>query len=77
MRFSTKIILLIAFITIINYLDRSAISFAIQPIEEQLHLSDAQFGILLGGFAFGYLAMSFVSGLIIDRFGYIWVWPMA
>ena len=76
MRFSTKIILLIAFITIINYLDRSAISFAIQPIEEQLHLSDAQFGILLGGFAFGYLAMSFVSGLIIDRFGYIWVWPM-
>jgi len=77
MAFQVRTVLLIAIITIINYFDRSAISFAILPIEKELGLSDAEFGMILGAFGIGYLAISFISGIVLDRFGSIRIWAMS
>src|SRR5262249_42103989 len=77
MRFQFRVLLLIGFITIVNYLDRSAISFAILPIEKELSFTDADFGMILGAFGIGYLLMCFASGFILERFGSIRAWAVA
>lgn len=72
-----RILLLLALITMINYFDRSAIAYAIVPIKKELHLNDQQFGIIASAFSLGYLAMMFVGGILVDRFGSIYTWAIA
>jgi MFS family permease len=72
--FEFRIVWLIAFITIICYFDRSAISFAIVPIEKELSLNSAQFGFIASGFGIGYFAMIFFAGILVERFNYIQIW---
>jgi len=74
---SVQLILLIALITIINYFDRSAISYAIVPIEHDLGLNNAQFGLAAGAFGLGYLLISLFAGIIVDRYGSILVWGLS
>jgi len=71
---SVQLILLVALITVINYFDRSAISYAILPIEHDLGLNNAQFGLAASGFGLGYLLISLFSGMIVDRYGSVVVW---
>lgn len=71
-----RIIALVALVTIINYFDRSAISFAIQPIEQTLGLTNLEFGWIAAGFGIGYIFMSAVGGFLVDRFGPVKVWPI-
>ena len=61
-------------ITLVNYLDRSAISYSITPIKEEFHLNDAQFGEVAGAFGVGYMLMVFVGGILVDRAGAHRVW---
>jgi len=67
-------VLFILLITIINYLDRSAISYAIIPLENEFHLGNRDFGLIVGAFGIGYLGICFFAGLLIDRWGAVKIW---
>lgn len=60
---------LIMLLMVINYLDRSAISYAIDPLSEELGIGPAKFGIISSAFAIGYLIFVFLTGPLVDRFG--------
>ena len=53
----------------VNYLDRSALSIGNAAIRADLHLSDAQMGLLLSVFAASYGIAQLPIGILIDRFG--------
>jgi len=68
---------LIGYVTIINYLDRGAISFAILPIQADLHLNEAQFGLVASAFGMGYMVVCIFAGFLVDRFGSIKMWALS
>lgn len=74
MKNSLQLLLLLLSITIINYFDRSAISYAIFPIENELGLTNTEFGLIAGAFGIGYLVMTLFAGFFLDRFGSVAVW---
>jgi len=76
-RVEWQILILILSITVINYFDRSSISFAIKPIQEAFDIDNSQFGMIAAAFGVGYILMSLIAGLLVDRFGTIKVWPIA
>jgi len=64
-------------ITIINYLDRSAISYAIGPLKREFGLNDAHFGFIAAAFGIGYGVMTVGGGIMVDRWGARSVWAGA
>ncbi|MBU6447005.1 MAG: MFS transporter, partial [Verrucomicrobia bacterium] len=68
---------LIFFITLINFIDRSAISFVIAPLKQEFGFNDTQFGMILSAFAVGYVFMTILGGWLVDRWGPRLVWPIA
>lgn len=68
-KFRWVIILLLFTITATNYVDRSAISYAITAIAQQFQLDDNAVGLILGAFGIGYLVTTFVGGITVDRYG--------
>lgn len=68
---------LIFFITLVNFIDRSAISFAINPLKEEFHFNDTQFGMILSSFAVGYIFLTVLGGWLVDHWGPRIVWPIA
>lgn len=71
------IVAFVAFITLINYLDRSAVGYATAPITQALHINNAGWGLIGGAFSIGYLLLAFLGGPIVDRFGVKRVWTSA
>ena len=53
-RYRLFIIFLLFAITVVNYIDRAAISYAIPLIQRDLGLSPADTGTILGAFGIGY-----------------------
>jgi sugar phosphate permease len=68
---------LIFFITLVNFIDRSAISFVIGPLKQEFHFTDTQFGIILSAFGLGYMLLTAFGGWLVDRWGTRIVWPLA
>jgi len=68
-RFRWVIVALLFAITVIDYVDRSAIAFAVPDIERELGLSATTMGMVLGAFGLGYAATTLLGGLAVDRFG--------
>ena len=68
-RFRWVVIALLFAIVVINYIDRAAISYAIDPISKELSLTDSQKGLILGAFGVGYMFTTFIGGVLTDRFG--------
>ncbi len=68
-RFRWAIVFLLFAITIIDYIDRSAIAFAVPDIERELGLSATTMGLVLGAFGLGYAATTLLGGIAVDRFG--------
>jgi ACS family hexuronate transporter-like MFS transporter len=68
---------LIFFITLINFIDRSAISFVIEPLKKEFHFTDTQFGMILSAFGMGYMLLTALGGWLVDRFGPRAMWPLA
>ena len=68
---------LIFFITLVNFIDRSAISFVIDPLKKEFHFTDTQFGMILSSFGVGYILLTFFGGWLVDHFGARFVWPLA
>lgn len=71
------IVALMAFITLVNYLDRSALGYATEPITKALHINNAGWGLIGSAFSIGYLVLAFVGGPIVDRFGVKRIWSGA
>ncbi len=76
-RFRWVIIGLVFFITVVNYIDRSAIAFAMPLLSKRFHLNSADIGLTLGAFNIGYAIMVFVGGLLVDKFGSRRIWLVA
>ena len=77
------IALLLFFAGMLNYLDRAALSVMAPLIKSDLHINDAEMGILCSCFFIGYCAFCFLGGWAADRFGprrvYAWaagVWSL-
>lgn len=62
--------------SIINYLDRSALAYAIKPIEEAFKLTDMDFGLLMSVFGIGYIGMTVIGGMLVDAYGSRKVWSL-
>jgi len=57
------------FATMINYLDRQALSVAEPVLRVRFHFSDVAYGQILFGFMLAYTIANGLSGLVIDRLG--------
>ena len=68
---------LIFFITLVNFIDRSAISFVIDPLKQEFHFTDTQFGMILSAFAIGYVLLTAFGGWFVDVHGARLIWPIA
>lgn len=68
-RFRWFIMSLIILLVVINYVDRSAIAYAIGPMSESLNISPSQWGLIGSAFSVGYLLVAFLSGPLVDYFG--------
>lgn len=68
-KFRWFIIFLLFAITVVNYIDRAAISYAIPLMERDLHLSPADTGAILGAFGLGYALTTLAGGFAVDRYG--------
>jgi ACS family hexuronate transporter-like MFS transporter len=64
------VILILLFIaSLINYMDRSALSVLAPMISKDLKLDPASLGIIFSSFAMGYALFCFIGGWISDKFG--------
>lgn len=68
---------LIFFITLVNFVDRSAISFVIDPLKQEFHFTDTEFGMILSAFGLGYVLLTVLGGWLVDKLGPRLVWPLA
>src|SRR5436305_10796785 len=69
----TLVLILLACSVFINYIDRGNLSIAAPLLKGELHISDAQLGLLLSAFFWTYAAFQIVSGWLVDRFNVNWV----
>ena len=60
---------LVVSLIVINYIDRSAVSYAVEPLEAAFGITTAQYGIISSVFSVGYMVAAFLSGPLVDRFG--------
>jgi MFS family permease len=56
-------------IGVINYIDRTAISFAIHDIAQEYGFDKRAVGLILGAFGGGYFVTTLIGGVLGDRFG--------
>lgn len=68
---------LIFFITLVNFIDRSAISFVIGQLKAEFHFTDTEFGLILSAFGLGYVLLTAFGGWLVDKWGTRIVWPLA
>lgn len=68
-RFRWVVVALIFFITVINYVDRVAISYAMHGINTEFGFSASEAGLILGAFGVGYMVTTFLGGIWADYYG--------
>jgi sugar phosphate permease len=60
---------MIVVLVVINYIDRSAISYAVKPLESEFGIDSAGYGIISSAFSIGYMVFAFLAGPLVDRYG--------
>src|SRR5260221_14740603 len=65
----TPALILLGLAVVINYVDRGNLSMAGSIVQRELTLSSAQLGFVFSAFFYTYMAMQFVIGRVVDRFG--------
>jgi MFS family permease len=72
------VLVTLCFVYVLNFLDRSLISILAKPIQDSLHVSDGQLG-LLGGlfFALFYCFIAIPVGWVADKTNRVWVLTIA
>ena len=68
-----RVLFLLAFSVLINYIDRSNLSIAGPLLQDELHISNSQLGILFAAFFWTYGLMQIPAGWLVDRFDVKWV----
>ncbi|MBM3646616.1 MAG: MFS transporter [Alphaproteobacteria bacterium] len=68
-RFRWFVVFLLFAITVVNYIDRAAIAYAMPLIQRDLGLSPADVGTVLGAFGLGYAVTTLAGGFAVDRYG--------
>ena len=68
-RFRWFVIGLIFFITMVNYVDRSALTYAVHGISAEFGFGSAEIGRVLGAFGIGYIVTTFLGGIWADHYG--------
>lgn len=71
------IVSLIVVITLINYIDRAALSYADGAISKAIGINNAQWGMIGSAFSIGYLLLAFLGGFIVDRLGVKKTWSFS
>ncbi len=71
-----RMMVLAFFAIIITYLDRSALSYAIHPLQTEFGFTNTDFGFIASAFGLGYLVMTVVGGVLVDRFGARKIWSV-
>lgn len=71
------VVSLIFFITLVNFIDRSAISFVISDVKKEFHFNDTQFGMILSAFGVGYVLLTSLGGWLVDKWGSRLIWSLA
>lgn len=76
-RYRWVITCLIFFITLINFIDRSAISYVIEPLKQEFGFTSTEFGMILSAFGLGYMLLTSFGGWMVDMWGARIVWAIA
>lgn len=56
-------------LVVVNYVDRSAISFAATDLRDEFGITSGQYGVISSAFSIGYMLFALLSGPLVDRFG--------
>lgn len=56
-------------LVVVNYVDRSAISFAASDLRAEFGITPGQYGIISSAFSIGYMLFALLSGPLVDRYG--------
>lgn len=56
-------------LVVVNYVDRSAISFAASDLRDEFGITSGQYGVISSAFSIGYMLFALLSGPLVDRFG--------
>jgi MFS transporter, ACS family, hexuronate transporter len=68
---------MVVLLTLINYIDRGAMSYTAAQITGEYHLDRGSWGAVLGYFGYGYMIGALFGGMLADRFGPRRVWTVA
>ena len=68
-RYRWVVAALLFFAGMLNYLDRAALSIVAPIVKTELHINDAQLGILFSSFFIGYCVFCFIGGWAADKYG--------
>jgi ACS family glucarate transporter-like MFS transporter len=68
-QYRIRVLTLLATLAVLTYLDRVCISVAGPRIQNELHLSSQDWGVVTGAFAIAYALFEIPSGYLADRFG--------
>lgn len=71
------VVILLFIASLINYLDRATISYALPVMSVDFGLDPAKKGLLLSAFFWSYALMQVPTGLISDRFNLRWIYTAA
>jgi MFS family permease len=66
---AVRLVLLVTAAVFINYIDRGNLATAAPLMQNELHLSTSQLGILLSAFYYGYVACMPAMGWLAERYG--------
>jgi sugar phosphate permease len=66
---TTTVLILLCVMYAITYIDRVNVSTAASVFKKELHLTNAQVGLVFSAFAYPYLILQIIGGWISDRFG--------
>ncbi|MCX0270444.1 MFS transporter [Nocardia zapadnayensis] len=56
-------------LVVVNYIDRSAISFAASHLRDEFGITTGQYGVISSAFSIGYMLFALLSGPLVDRYG--------
>lgn len=68
-RFRWATVALIVALIVINYIDRSAISYAVEPLSKEFGINTVGYGVISSAFSIGYMVFAFLSGPLVDKYG--------
>lgn len=69
------IVLLLA--TMLNYMDRQALAVTLPTLKQEFQLTESRVGMVEGCFGYAFAAGSLLFGLLADRWGPRWLYPVA